>query len=159
MFRHYRFIDYATQGYLLFVAVLILFFHNGTVPVWPWLLSAHILCLGVVHWLILNYSRGNAGKVITFFRHFYPVLLYTGMFRETGALNESVPFFGYINSDTLITKAGDLLNVLQVVGRDHEGLDVAQLDHLTKRIEAAFRLLGPRYRVYQILFKRNWLFR
>lgn len=80
----------------------------------------------------------------------------TKNFRETGALNESVPFFGYINSDTLITKAGDLLNVLQVLGRDHEGLDVAQLDHLTKRMEAALRLLGPRYRVYQILFKRNY---
>ena len=79
----------------------------------------------------------------------------TKNFRETGALNESVPFFGYINDDTVLTKAGDLLHVLHVVGRDHEGLDVPQLDHLTKRLEASLRLFGPEYRVYQILFKRN----
>jgi hypothetical protein len=96
MFKHYRFIDYATQGYLLFVAVLILFFHNGTVPAWQWLLSAHVLCLGAVHWLIQRYERGRQGRGMSFFRHFYPVLLYTGMFRETGALNRMF-FIDYID--------------------------------------------------------------
>lgn len=87
MLKHYKFIDYATQGYLLFVAILILLFHNGTVPGWAWLLGLHLLCLGMVHALIVRYSRGDAGKVLTFLRHFYPILLYTGMFRETGSLN------------------------------------------------------------------------
>ncbi len=87
MFRHYKFIDYATQGYLLFVAALILLFHNGTVPAWRWLLGAHVLCLGAVHWLVTGYARGGAGRALTFLRHFYPVILYTAMFRETGALN------------------------------------------------------------------------
>ena len=96
MFKHYRFIDYATQGYLLFVALLILVFHNGTVPAWQWLLSAHILCLGAVHGLIVAYSRGRAGKALTFLRHFYPVLLYTAMFRETGSLNRMF-FVDYID--------------------------------------------------------------
>ncbi len=87
MFKHYKFIDYATQGYLLFVAVLILAFHNGTVPGWQWLLGAHLVCLVGVHALIVRHARGGAGKVLSFFRHFYPLLLYTGMFRETGSLN------------------------------------------------------------------------
>ena len=39
MFKHYRFIDYATQGYVLLVALLMLFFHNGTVPGWKWLIG------------------------------------------------------------------------------------------------------------------------
>jgi membrane-associated phospholipid phosphatase len=96
MFKHYKFIDYATQGYLAFVAVLILLFHNGTVPAWPWLLTAHVVCLGAVHGMILRYSRGDAGKLLSFFRHFYPVILYTGMFRETGALNRMF-FTDYID--------------------------------------------------------------
>ncbi|MCU0770698.1 MAG: phosphatase PAP2 family protein [Verrucomicrobia bacterium] len=87
MFRHYKFIDYATQGYLLFVALLILLFHNGTVPAWTWLVGAHGLCLGGVHWLVSRGAREGAGRVLTFLRHFYPVLLYTAMFRETGSLN------------------------------------------------------------------------
>lgn len=87
MFKHYRFIDYATQGYVLFVAVLILFFHNGTVPAWQWLFGAHVSCLVVVHWLIVRYEQGGGGKALSFFRHFYPILLYVGLFRETGSLN------------------------------------------------------------------------
>lgn len=87
MFKHYRFIDYATQGYLLFVAVLILFFHNGTVTAWQWLVGAHITCLGLAHWMILRYEEGVQGRVLSFFRHFYPVMLYVGLFRETGSLN------------------------------------------------------------------------
>jgi hypothetical protein len=30
--RSYRFVDYATQAYLLLVGILILFFHSGRVP-------------------------------------------------------------------------------------------------------------------------------
>ncbi len=96
MFKHYRFIDYATQGYLLFVAVLILFFHNGTVPAWQWLISAHVVCLAAVHWLVVRYESGGGGNVLSFFRHFYPVLLYVAMFRETGSLNRMF-FTDYID--------------------------------------------------------------
>jgi membrane-associated phospholipid phosphatase len=96
MFKHYRFIDYATQGYLLFVAVLILFFHNGTVPAWQWLFSGHVACLMVVHWLVVRYEQGGGGNALSFFRHFYPVLLYVGLFRETGSLNRMF-FTDYID--------------------------------------------------------------
>ncbi len=79
----------------------------------------------------------------------------TKNYRETGALNESVPFFGFVDDHTFLTKAGDLGVVLKLTGIDYEGLDGAQMDYLTKRLEAALKLLGPGYRVYQILFKHN----
>ena len=91
MFNHYRFIDYATQGYVLFVAVLMLFFHNGTVPAWQWLFSAHLLCLGLVHVLVMRYESGRGGKGISFLRHFYPVLLYVGLF--PGSLSKGMTWF------------------------------------------------------------------
>jgi len=85
--KHYTFVDYATQGYISVVGLLILFFHNATVPAWRLLLAAHAGCLAAVHLLILAQARWPANRVLTFLRHFYPVLLYTGFYRETGALN------------------------------------------------------------------------
>jgi membrane-associated phospholipid phosphatase len=90
--KQYTFVDYATQAYSALVAVLILLFHNRTVAHWPWLLAAHATGLALVHWLIQRNARGHSGKALDFLRHFYPVLLYTGFFCETGALNRM--FFG-----------------------------------------------------------------
>lgn len=87
MLKHYRFIDYATQGYLIVVALLILFFHNWTVLHYKGLVAAHTICVLVIHWLIVTRAQGKGGPVVDFFRHFYPLVLYTGLFRETGALN------------------------------------------------------------------------
>ena len=85
--KRYAFVDYATQAYIALVGLLILFFHNSTVPAWPQLLGAHAVGLVLVHALIQIYARGKPGRVLEFLRHFYPVLLYTAFFCETGALN------------------------------------------------------------------------
>lgn len=85
--KHYVFVDYATQGYLAIVAVLILLFHGPTVPHWPWLLAAHGMGMVLVHGLIQANARLPSNRTMVFLRHFYPVLLYTGFYRETGALN------------------------------------------------------------------------
>ncbi len=85
--KHYVFVDYATQGYLAVVAVLILLFHGTAVPHWPWLLAAHVACLVLAHGLIQANARNPANRVLDFLRHFYPVLLYAGFYRETGELN------------------------------------------------------------------------
>lgn len=85
--KHYTFVDYATQLYVAVVGLLILFFHNGTVARWPLLLASHGLCIVLVHGLIEWHGRGRAGKALDFLRHFYPVLLYTAFFCETGQLN------------------------------------------------------------------------
>lgn len=85
--KHYVFVDYATQGYMALVGVLILLFHNGTVPHWPWFLAAQLAGLGLVHGLVSWHARGHPGRTLDFLRHFYPVLLYTWFFCETGWLN------------------------------------------------------------------------
>jgi membrane-associated phospholipid phosphatase len=85
--KNYTFVDYATQAYLALVGLLILLFHNSTVPGWPWLAGAHATGLVLVHWLIQAYGRRKPGPLLVFLRHFYPVLLYTAFFVETGSLN------------------------------------------------------------------------
>jgi membrane-associated phospholipid phosphatase len=85
--NHYTFVDYATQIYSLLVTGLILLFHNSTVLYRHWLTAAHLVQMGVVHWLIVRNSRKPLNKAVDFFRHFYPVLLFLWFFSETGDLN------------------------------------------------------------------------
>jgi membrane-associated phospholipid phosphatase len=86
--RGYAFVDYITQGYLTLVAILILAFHGTTVPFWPFLLAGHTIAIGIVHWLVKLNARPSPVKAVAFLRHFYPVLLYAGLFAETGSLNQ-----------------------------------------------------------------------
>jgi len=67
--------------------LLIGFFHNRSVPYWSELLCAHVLGLGLIHCLILLCARSRPAPLLDFLRHFYPVLLYTPFFCETGSLN------------------------------------------------------------------------
>lgn len=86
--KHYTFIDYVTQGYLVVVALLILLFHGVAVPGWPWWVGGHVLGMIMVHWLIQSHARRPEHRGWDFLRHFYPVLLYFGFYRETGELNQ-----------------------------------------------------------------------
>lgn len=85
--RDYTFADYATQAYMALVSVLVLVFHNQTVPHWNLLVGAHLAGLLLVHGLIRFHATGPRGKVLEFLRHFYPVLLYIWFFSETGWMN------------------------------------------------------------------------
>jgi membrane-associated phospholipid phosphatase len=95
--KHYTFVDYATQGYIALVGLLILIFHNERVPGVPLLLALHGLTLVLVHALIRFHARRRPPHpALDLLRHFYPILLYTGFYRETGVLNEMfVP--GYLD--------------------------------------------------------------
>jgi len=86
--RSDTFVDYGTQAYVGVVAILILFFHGSTVPHWQWLLASHLLVLALIRAIIFVHSRHPTAKLLGFFRHFYPVLLYAGFFAETGWLNQ-----------------------------------------------------------------------
>jgi type IV secretion system protein TrbE len=76
-------------------------------------------------------------------------------YREAGSLNEQVNLFGFIDDQVFLTKSGDVGVLLRVEGVDYECLDSAAVDHVTKRLEAAFRIFDEKCRVYQMLFKRN----
>jgi type IV secretory pathway VirB4 component len=77
-------------------------------------------------------------------------------YRETGALAEQCGVFSFINDWCFITKGGAIGAVIEVEGIDYECLDQRSLDATTKRLEAAFRLCGPEFRVYQYLFKSHF---
>ncbi len=76
-------------------------------------------------------------------------------YTETGALNEQVNLYGFVDPHAFLTKSGEVGVILQVHGVDYECLDGNALDTLTKRLESAFRLFDSNFRVYQYLFKRN----
>ena len=85
--KNYTFIDYATQGYVVLVGLLVILFHGDTLPQWPWLLAAHVMGIVLIHLLICFSATRTHSRPIQFLRHFYPVLLYAGFYRETGSLN------------------------------------------------------------------------
>ncbi len=76
-------------------------------------------------------------------------------YQETGAFNEQVNLYGFVDPHIFLTKSGELGLILEVRGVDYECLDDATVDSLTKRLESALKLFDENYRVYQYLFKRN----
>lgn len=86
--KAYNFIDFATQGYLLITGLIILFFHNDSVPQWPYLVAAHAGWIIGLHWMIVYHASVKAGKAFDLLRHFYPILLYAPLYNETGNLNQ-----------------------------------------------------------------------
>lgn len=85
--RGYRFVDYATQGYLLLVGVLILFFHQGRVPHFYLFLLAHVAGILAIHVFVAGSARRPGNRFLSFFRHFYPLMLYAFLYRESELLN------------------------------------------------------------------------
>ena len=85
--KHYAFVDYATQAYCGLVTLLILLFHNNSVPNWGWLVAANLTAFLLVHCLIEGQARWPTLRAIDCLRQFYPLLLYTWFFCETGRLN------------------------------------------------------------------------
>ncbi len=77
-------------------------------------------------------------------------------YRETGALAEQCSVFSFVDDVCFLTKAGAVGAVIELEGIDYECLDQGDLDHATKRLEAAFKLLGPEFRIYQYLFKSHF---
>ena len=77
-------------------------------------------------------------------------------YKETGSLAEQCSVFSFINDWCFITKTGAVGVVIEMEGIDYECLDQRDLDGVTRRLEAAFKLFGPEFRVYQYLFKSHF---
>lgn len=90
--KNYLFIDYATQGYMILVGLVVLLFHNHSTPWWGWVLLAHVTTVLLVHLLIQVGRRASTVRWLDFLRHYYPIPMYIGFYRETGLLNRL--FFG-----------------------------------------------------------------
>ncbi len=76
-------------------------------------------------------------------------------YREAGSLNEQINLFGFVDKHTFLTKSGDVGMVLAVKGVDYECLAGEEVDHYTKRLESAFKILDGQCRIYQYLFKNS----
>ncbi len=86
--NRYTFVDYATQGYVAVVGLLILFFHGARLPAWPWLLLAHGTTLFLIHGLIRFCARSSPAALLERLRQYYPIPLFALFYRETGELNQ-----------------------------------------------------------------------
>ncbi len=86
--KHYTFVDYATQSYIAFVGGLVLVFHGQRLPAWPWVLLGQLAGSAAVHGLILLGTRFPANRLLDFLRHYYPVPLYVGFYRQAELLNQ-----------------------------------------------------------------------
>ena len=75
--------------------------------------------------------------------------------KESAALNDHVNLYGFWNDMTFLTKSGDVGMVLSVPGVDYESLDRSEQEYAVKRLEAALKVFGPGFHVYQYLFKSN----
>jgi len=75
--------------------------------------------------------------------------------KEAGSLQAHINLYGFWDEHCFLTKSGDLGSVLRIGGIDYESLDHAGRDYAVKRLEAAFRALDDKTRLYQILLKHN----
>lgn len=75
--------------------------------------------------------------------------------KEAGSFPAQLNLYGFWDEHSFLTKTGDLGAVLSIGGIDYESLDHAGRDYAVKRLEAAFRSLDDKTRLYQILFKHN----
>jgi type IV secretion system protein TrbE len=75
-------------------------------------------------------------------------------FRETGALNNLIALWGFVDDHTFLTKAGAVGVAYRVKGVDVECLDHPQRQALAHRFEQALRQLDESFRVYQYVIKR-----
>jgi membrane-associated phospholipid phosphatase len=98
--KHYAFIDYATQGYITLVGLLILGFQGRNVKGWGWILLAHAVLLVLIHLLIQAHARWPGYRLLSFLRQCYPILCYTGFYGESGFLNQML-FQGYLDAGFL----------------------------------------------------------
>jgi type IV secretion/conjugal transfer VirB4 family ATPase len=76
-------------------------------------------------------------------------------YRESGALNELLSVWGFVDDVTFLTKAGDVGVVLELRGPDATALTHEDRERVTHQFEAALRLLDERVRVYQYFTKEH----
>ncbi len=82
--NRYRPVDWATQGYLLFVALVAVAGHRGA---WLPLTGAHLAALLAVHVLIAADRRAGRPAWLRWLRDFYPILLFFGLYAEIEPMN------------------------------------------------------------------------
>jgi type IV secretion/conjugal transfer VirB4 family ATPase len=76
-------------------------------------------------------------------------------YRESGALNEQIAIWGFVDDATFLTKAGDVGLVFEMKGPDPTAMTHEERQRTTHQFESALRLLNERVRVYQYFIKQQ----
>ena len=76
-------------------------------------------------------------------------------YRESGALNEQIAIWGFVDDATFLTKAGDVGLVFEMKGPDQTAMTHEERQRTTHQFESALRLLNERVRVYQYFIKQQ----
>ena len=76
-------------------------------------------------------------------------------YKDSGALNELLAIWGFIDDSNFLTKAGDVGVVLEMKGPDATALTHDDRKRVTHQFEAALRLMDERVRVYQYFIKEH----
>lgn len=79
-YDYIRPIDLLVQGYFFVLSVLLLFFHHG-LSYWYLFIGAHILIMYALCVFVRKASESES-KIMHFFLHTYPLILYTFMYEE-----------------------------------------------------------------------------
>ena len=74
---------------------------------------------------------------------------------RAGSVNSLLAPWGFVDDRTFLTKAGHLGVAYRINGADYECLDTTQRRDVVHRFEAALKLLGEPFRVYQYLSKKR----
>ncbi len=90
----YRKTDCITSGYLAFSSLMIAVFHRN-IRHFHIFLSLNLLLMVLV-FLLINYRKRSRNRFIALLRDWYPVILYTFLFEETGWINRTL-FSDYID--------------------------------------------------------------
>src|SRR3954452_20831320 len=74
--------------------------------------------------------------------------------RKAGAMHELLAPCALMG-DAVLTKRGDVFTVLRISPVDPECLEPEAVAAICHRFDAVLRVLGPEYRIYQYLFRRD----
>ena len=92
--------DKFTIGYLTVVLLIILLFYPQ-IPSFIGLSFFHIAAIGIILLLVNTFQKHPQNKTLKFFRFWYPPILYTSLYEETGILNHII---FKVNLDNLFQK-------------------------------------------------------
>jgi len=76
-------------------------------------------------------------------------------YRDSGALNALVSIHAALEEPLFLTKGGELVAFLAMLGPDAECLDESQRDAVARRFESAMRTFDENFRIYQYLIKSD----
>ncbi len=84
LFSRYKPQDYAFNGFMLIIMILLLVFAPGKVANWNVYIIKDLIFIIFVNFLIYFFSDDKSNKIGKFFRDFYPLLLFSTNYKDMG---------------------------------------------------------------------------